>query len=503
MGFRAGIRETTKGSGIDFLPTFILKDVFTCIVSQVTHMMNQSLLTGVFPDSWATASVTPIPKNGSSQSVKNWRPISILPLPGKILEKLCTKFLLDELKENDILSDDQYGFRTGLSTSHATYHYVKYIVDGINNKQVTAAVYLDFARAFDSVNYEILLLKLRDMGISEMLLNWIAGYLKNRRMYTKFNNYSSETRSLVCGVPQGSVIGPILFLCYVNDIVNVSSDDSVKITLYADDTVLYCCSDNIDDLEYKMQQTLNNVSIWCMTNRINLNVSKTKPCCYGTRHYLNNHQMKLHLNNTLLHPCTQYKYLGILLDETMNMESNFNYIFKKMSYKIFQFTKIRPYLDVKTRILVYKQTIMPLAEYAGFMLYLNRKHDTDKLQKLQNRALRLCFNVYNPRDISVADLHSRASIDQLHTRREIQLLGLMYDISNNPSYVLAPRANTRQADKIMFKTEIVKYDIYQRSPHYVGCNLWNKLPADLQNKMSKGDFRTEVRKFQRAQNIPG
>ena len=257
-------------------------------------------------------------------------------------------------------------------------------------------------------------------------------------MYTKFNNHVSSTKQLVCGVPQGSVVGPILFLCYVNDIVNVSFDPSVKITLYADDTVIYCCSDNILELQFKVQQTLYNVSTWCTTNRMNLNVKKTKPCYYGSRYQLKNIHLNFHLDNTPIYSCTQIKYLGVILDNTMNMESNFNCIIKNLSYKLFQFTKIRSYLDIKTRVLVYKQTIMPLAEYAGFLLNLNRKHDTEKLQKLQNRALRLCYSIQNPRDFSVMDLHSRANLDLLYMRRERQLLGSMYDISKNLSYILPP-----------------------------------------------------------------
>ena len=121
---------SSKGSGMDFLPTFILKDAFRCITAQIAYMMNKSLLTGIFPTAWATAMVTPIPKTGNLSSVKNWRPISILPLPGKILEKICTRMLLNELEENDILSNEQYGFRAGLSTSHAILHFVKYIIPG-------------------------------------------------------------------------------------------------------------------------------------------------------------------------------------------------------------------------------------------------------------------------------------------------------------------------------------------------------------------------------------
>ena len=159
-------------------------------------------------------------------------------------------------------------------------------------------------------------------------------------MYTKFNNCISDTKQLVCGVPQGSVVGPVLFLCYVNDTVNVGFDDSVKITLYTDDTVIYCRSDSMLDLQLKIQQTLYKVPTWCTINRMNLNVKKTKPCYYGLRHQLKNCHLNFHLNNTLSYPCTQYKYVGVTLDNTMNMEANFNSIFKKLSYELFQFTKI-------------------------------------------------------------------------------------------------------------------------------------------------------------------
>ena len=492
--------ESCKGSGIDFLPTFILKDAFICIVTQITYLMNQSLKTGIFPDCWAIATITPIPKTGDLTSVKNWRPISILPLPGKLLEKICTRFLLGELEENDILSKDQFGFRSGLSTSHAIHHYVKHIIDGINSKRITAAVYLDFARAFDSVNYDILLLKLQDMGISHMLTKWIKGYLSSRQMCTKYNGYISDLKPLVCGVPQGSVVGPILFLCYVNDIVNVTNGTDTKIKLYADDTVIYRSSNDVLSLLADLQLTLNEVSTWCKHNRINLNIGKTKPCYYGTRHLLNNCQLELKLDTTALHRCTQYKYLGVILDETMNMESNFNYIFKRLSYKIFQFSKIQHYLDTKNRLLVYKQTIMPYAEYAGFLLYLNRKHDSEKLQKLQNKALRICHSVKNPRDVSTSNLHQRSHLGTLLDRRELQLLGLMYDISNDENYIRVSHVHTRQAEKIVFSTDIVQYDIYKRSPYYVGGNIWNNLSLEIQNLPSRKEFKAGIKQRYKNRN---
>ena len=300
-----------KGSGIDFLPTFILLDAFASIPFVIAHLMNQSLLTGIFPEKWSVATVTPIPKGGDLHNVGNWRPISILPLPGKILEKICTSFLLNELTDNEIISEFQFGFCRGLSTSHAIFHVVKQIIEGINSRNVTVSLYLDFARAFDSVNYRLLLAKLHDMGISLMLIRWIKGYLINRRMCTKMNGHTSTVLPLLSGVPQGSIVGPILFLCYINDIVKVAYDCEIQISLYADDAVLYCTNSDRNILLHRMQHALDSVSAWCIANRINLNTKKTKYCIYGSRNLMSQYDLALYFSDILLQRCKQYNYLGV------------------------------------------------------------------------------------------------------------------------------------------------------------------------------------------------
>ena len=491
----AGLKEIdkSKGSGIDFLPTFIIKDAFIIIPIVIAHLMNQSLKTGIFPDSWALAAITPIPKAGDPSAVCNWRPISILPLPGKLLEKICTRFLLMELDINSILSPYQFGFRAGLSTSHAIFYYVKNIIDGINSKKITAAVYLDFARAFDSVNYEILLAKLTNMGISEQLRSWIKGYLANRRICTKFNGFISAAKKLCCGVPQGSVIGPILFLCYINDITTIAAKNGISISLYADDAVIYHVSNDEYILQTKLQAALDEVSRWCTNNHIKLNIKKNKLCCYGSRHNLKNLQICCKLNDSQLSLTKQYTYLGVLLDETLNLESNFNIIFKKFSYKIFQFSKIRKYLPLRVRVLVYKQTILPLVEYVSYLVFLNRKHDVDKLQKLQNKALRLCYDINDPRLISVLDLHKQANLLTLLQRREKQLLGIMFDVSKKQEFVRPSLVRTRQADKIMLLNEVAHCSIYARSPYIIGLNLWSNLDANTQKLETKNAYKSQIK----------
>ena len=483
-----------KGSGIEYLPTFILKDCFEIMVSQITYMFNQSLALGLFLDSWATAIITPIPKSGVRSLVNNWRPISIIPLIGKLLEKLCISMLNNHLDINNILCDEQYGFRPKRSTSLAIFTYVKNITEEINKKKLVGSIYLDFAKAFDSVNHNILLEKLSKMGVSQKLLNWIKSYLKNRKICSKLNNSISEPRELLCGVPQGSILGPTLFLCYINDLAKTIKDCGACIGLFADDAVIYCSNYDQFFVKTRLEQMLVEIQKWCTLNCINMNIDKTKFCLYGNRKIVATfNDQTIGAENCQISQCHQYNYLGVTLDECLNMKANFNSILKKFSYKIYQFGKIRKYIDISTRVLLYKQTVLPLVEYVSFMLCLSNKHETDKLQRLQNRCLRMCYNVNVPTDVGTAQLHNNARLDKLCVRRDIALLSIMFDLRWNNMYEKKVIRATRANQGYIFDLNVPHTGLYANSPYYVGGNMWNKLSVKLQNNDRKDQFKKDVK----------
>ena len=344
------------------------------------------------------------------------------------MEKLCNSLLLNHLELNNILCDEQYGFRPKRSTNVAIFNFLNNIINEINNRKTVGAMYLDFSKAFDSINHKRLLDKLKDMGIPIKLLSWIMSYLKNRKIKTKLNNCISATSDLISGVPQGSVLGPTLFLCYINDLANMTKNLGLSISLYADDAVIYCGNHDNYFIENRLELALYHVIEWCNNNYININIDKTKFCIYGTRSNVSKFEPDtITANDRQIHRCKQYQYLGVILDECLSMKLNFNKVFKKFSYKIFQFAKTRKFLDNETRVLIYKQTVLPLTEYVSYVMSLNNKHDVDKLQKLQNRALRMCYNIQDPRDVTIIRLHEMACIDMLYKRRMMQLLAIFYD----------------------------------------------------------------------------
>ena len=286
-----------------------------------------------------------------------------------------------------------------------------------------------------------------------------------------------------------------MFLCNINDLAYAVHDLGVGIFLYANDAVIYCKGINEDDVRTALEQSINCIDTWCSLNYININVDKTKFCIYGTRSKVKTVEYdRISYNTQSIHRCHQYNYLGVLLDECLNLSANFNKIFKKYSFKIFQLDKIKKYISVDTRILVYKQTILPLVEYVSYKLCLNTCHEVDKLQKLQNRCLRMCLNINNPRDMSVAMLHNTTRVSELSVRRDVQLSNLMYVLKCNGQYQKEGIRNTRSTERYIFESDIVHSGTCAKSPYYEGATLWNHIPMNLQRLPDKCKFKNGIKK---------
>ena len=274
--------KTNKSTGLDGISARLLKDAAAIIAPTLTDIFNQSLKSSVFPKIWKKGKVTPIYKSGDRSNMSNYRPITVLPILSKILERLVHTQIYSYLSENKILS--QSGFRPKLSTSTALAFFTDSILDNADNGLTTASVFLDLSKAFDTVGHNILLRKLKLIGLDNKSLNWFESYLSNRLQKTSISNTLSSPLPVSVGVPQGSILGPLLFIIYVNEMPNIVKH--CKIILYADDTLLYCSSNSAKDIEQRINEDLLSISKWLDENLLTLNCAKSKFLLFGSNRHL-------------------------------------------------------------------------------------------------------------------------------------------------------------------------------------------------------------------------
>ena len=302
--------------GWDELSSTILKPNIDSYIKPLTYIINQSFKDGIFPNELKLAKIIPIYKAGDKSLPTNYRPISVLSLFSKIFEKIMYNHLLSFINTYNILYKFQFGFRKQYSTSHAIITLVEQINNAINSGKIMIGVFLDLSKAFDTVNHSILIKKLYAYGIRGNILQWLKSYLNNRKQYVYINETKSEVRSISCGIPQGSVFGPLLFILYVNDLSTASHN--LFSILFADDTSVFMKGESINEVINMLNIELHKITVWLESNKLTLNVVKS--------HFMIFHRAKLKLTkpdvklcSTTLEQVKYTKFLGIIIDEKLNL----------------------------------------------------------------------------------------------------------------------------------------------------------------------------------------
>ena len=470
--------DLSKNCCVPGLTSQICKDLITGIPVCFVSLFNLSIKSQVFPESWAKGTVILIPKSGDLTSPSNWQPITQTSIFAKIMEKLVHRRVFNYITECNILTQYQYGFRPGKSTQIATFDLLKYIYSGLNHKKVIGSVCLDIAKAFDCINHDILLYKFRKIGFSENTIGWFKSYL-TRTQVVKFDNELSSSKPVITGIGQGTILGPLLFIFYINDIISVVHD--LKINMYADDCMLYISGNDWNRMKLKIQPELCNVQQWCTRNRLKLNVSKSKVLLISSRHKLSNidRTQCLLLGDDPIAYCDKYKYLGITLDSEMTLTNLLSDTKRIVSNRLFNLRKLRRYIAEKAAISIYKSTILPVFDYPGYVIISCNKSDRHDLQIMQNDALRTCFNVKRRDKLSISKMHKKAKLLSLEQRRSLQLLYLMFQHKTDVINLRRHNRNTRAAARDHFYVERYNNVKYKNSPFFKGSELWDELPNDI------------------------
>jgi hypothetical protein len=369
----------------------LIKDLFPNIVNPLLDICNKSLQQGIFPDKMKVAKVIPIFKAGDKSCYSNYRPISLLPQFSKILEKIYTNRLDNFLSKHEIISTNQYGFQKNCSTSAAVIELVEQITDNIENNLITAGIFIDLQKAFDTVNHDILLRKLEHYGIRGVALDWAKSYLTNRQQYVTVNEINSDKRRIECGVPQGSVLGPKFFLIYINDISHIS--DLLKFILFADDTTILCSHNNINDLIKTANTELNKLCHWFSANKLSLNINKTNYMLFSTKHLIaTDYEHTISMCNTNIERVDACKFLGVHVDDKLNWKKQICQIQAKLSKTLGILYRTRNLLEENTLKTLYNSLFLPYLNYCCEIWGNTLKTNLRPIELLQKKALRIICN---------------------------------------------------------------------------------------------------------------
>ena len=376
-----------KSTGPASIPIKLLKLVADLIVVPLCRIITSSFSTGIFPDILKVAKVIVLHKGGSTQEVNNYRPISLLSIFDKIIEKLMHKRLYDFLDEHDILYEHQFGFRKFYSTAYSLIEITEKIKSTIDSGNYGCGIFIDLKKAFDTVNHKILLTKLEHYGLRGNILKWFESYLSNRKQYVFYNGVSSDIASSSCGVPQGSVLGPLLFLIYINDLPNIS--DKLSFFLFADDTNIYYQSNNLVELEKTVNKELKLLSLWLNLNRLALNVSKTNFVIFRSPKKVLNHNVTLIMNRKAIEQKDHVKYLGILMDQHLNWKHQITNVSKKISRGIGILGKLRGQMNRNLLVNIYYCLVYSYLSYGVEAWGSACQTDLSKINILQKKAVRI------------------------------------------------------------------------------------------------------------------
>ena len=373
------------GGGIDKINSKILLLTYKNILENLTFFFNLCLKSAVFPQRLKMAIIKPIFKSGERNNFNNYRPISLLPLFSKVLEKLLHSYLSYFLEENKILHGLQFGFRK----KHSTYMPIALLYDKITNNlqmnKITCCIYLDLKKAFDTVSFDILLGKIHSMGIQGPLFNILQSYLTNRKQRTHVNSYVSSDHIITMDVPQGSILGPLLFILYINDLPKVAEDTDAY--LFADDTAISIGAKDSQELQAKIDEILPKISNWFNANQLSLNTSKTHYQVFFSKR--SEDELMVKINGCKISRQFTVKYLGVYIDENLKWNTHIEKLVCTISRNIGVIGRAKPYLSSNQLHLLYSSLVLPYISYCAAIWGANYSTSTSRIVKLQKRAIRI------------------------------------------------------------------------------------------------------------------
>ena len=458
--------------GKDQISNKLLKYIKFEILPYITLIINQSINTGIFPMELKIAKVLPIHKKDENNNFNNYRPISILSSLSKVFERVIHDQLYNHFTQNNLFYCSQYGFRHKHSTELAALEVLDRVTCSMDKNEIPVNIYLDLSKAFDTLDHHILLLKLKYYGLHGISLRLLESYLSNRMQYVMINDCSSKLIPITTGVPQGSILGPLLFVIYSNDLVNAC--ELFKPIVYADDTTLFTVFEASGRSRHEFENDINNelklLDKWFKVNKLSVNKSKTKAMMFHTKQRKID-SFNIQLDGENIEFVKEFNYLGITFDCHLSWKPHINKVSKKISQTVGIMTRLKHFLPNYILLTLYNSLVLPYLNY-GLLVWGTASH---KLKLLQKRAIRTINNAkYNAH---TEPLFKSLQLLKIGDLWKLQDLKFLYKLKNSQLPTYFQSIFIQQSDVHSYNTRnLAQYRMPQSKHLFVNNSIRFRLP---------------------------
>ena len=487
-----------NGNKINTIATTVLVESKHILAPVICHLINLFVQQGYFPDKLKVGCITPIFKSGDRKKVNNYRPVCSLSPLSKIIEKVINNRMVNFLEDNELFSKTQFGFRKNMGTEAALSNYVDHLQDILNTTGNHAiSIFLDLSKAFDVIDHKILETKLYHYGFRGKFLEFILSFIKDRQYFVYINGKNSDTKTVNIGVPQGSTLGPLLFLLYINDMTNCSPD--LFLTQFADDSTITYSSNDLTLMKGKIEDEFGKVLEWLAANKLIINLTKTQLMVFTNTHRTDT--VSITVNNQTVQEVADTKFLGVILDNKLCWDAHIKHISKKISKSVSILKMLKYTFPTRALKTLYYSLIYPYYNYCNLIWGSAANTHLNSLILLQKKSIRIISKVgFYEHTEPLFNEHKVLTVPKIYNYNCAKFI---YQCYNNNTY-------SNFKDKLKTNSEYHGYNT--RSKHllrkprqrlskfthsfvYNGIELWNLLPERVKTVNSFDSFKILSKKL--------